>query len=106
MMIVAGSMAPSTVARASVADAGQRALTMMDPDCNVPACGCSYTDDLRRPLSSATRIMSIHSRDDPIVQPGACRVATGENVEVGGSHSGLVYNRAVYPHIARFLAAG
>jgi hypothetical protein len=89
-----------------VADAGQRALTMKDPDCTEPACGCPYTDDLRRPLSSATRILSIHSRDDPIVQPAACHVAGGENVEVRGSHSGLVYNRAVYANLARFLATG
>jgi len=31
-------------------------------------------------------------------------VPDAENVEVSGSHSGLVYNRAVYGALARFLA--
>ena len=35
----------------------------------------------------------------------ATRTTHGENVEVGGSHSGLAHNRAVYPHLARFLAS-
>ena len=50
-MMTSGEMlSPSTVARSSVADAGARALQLLDPDCTVPACGCPYTDDLRRPL--------------------------------------------------------
>ncbi len=98
------AQAPATIARHAVAEAGARALKMMDPDCTVPACGCPYTEDLRRPLSPATRVLSISSRDDQIVRPQACRVTNGENVEVRGTHSGLVYNRAVYRHLGRFLA--
>ena len=94
----------SGVATSTVAAAGQRALRLMDPDCTVPACGCPYTDDIRRPLHPTTRVLSLFSREDPIVPPGACRVWNGENVEVSGSHGGLVANRAVYPHLARFLA--
>jgi len=87
-----------------VADAGARALRLLDPDCTVPACGCAYTDDLRRPLHAATRVLAVCSRDDPIVFPAGCPVPDAENVEVSGSHSGLVYNRAVYRALARFLA--
>ena len=56
MMLEAATYAPSTVATSSVAAAGARALKLMDPDCTVPACGCPYTDDLRRPLNPATRV--------------------------------------------------
>lgn len=101
-----GAPAPKTVARASVAAAGDRAIKLLDPDCTVPACGCPYVDDLRRRLSPATRILSVYSRDDQIVRPAACHVDGAENVEVGGTHSGLAFNRAVYPHLARFLADG
>jgi triacylglycerol lipase len=87
----------------AVAGAGQRALRLLDPDCTVPACGCPYTDDLRRDLSPATRVLAISSRDDRVVGSRATQVTDGENVMVGGTHSGLVYNRAVYPLIGRFL---
>jgi pimeloyl-ACP methyl ester carboxylesterase len=95
---------PSRIARSAVAAAGSRATKLLDPDCNVPACDCDYVHDLQRPLHPATKVLSIYSRDDPIVRPAACEVRSGENVEVRGSHGGLTHNRAVYPHIARFLA--
>lgn len=88
-----------------VAQAGQRALRLLDPDCNVPACGCPYTRDLRTNLSPATRVLSIHSEEDRVVPPDATRVIGGTNLVVRGSHTGLVYNRTVYPAVARFLAA-
>ncbi len=92
------------VGASGVAQAGQRALRLLDPDCTVPACGCPYTTDLRQNLSPATRVLSIRSEDDQIVPPDATKVIGGENLTVRGSHSGLVYNRAVYPAVARFLA--
>jgi pimeloyl-ACP methyl ester carboxylesterase len=95
---------PASLAPSAVVDAGTRALKLLDPDCNVPACGCAYTEDLRRDLSPATRVLSIYSHEDRIVPPHASKVAGVGNIEVGGSHSGLALNRAVYPHIARFLA--
>ena len=104
-MMRRGPYTVSTVARSTVATAGASALRLLDPDCTVPDCGCPYTEDLRRPLAPATRVLSIFSRDDPIVPVAACRTTDGENVEIGGSHSGLAHNRAVYPHLARFLAA-
>ncbi len=93
------------VGASGVAQAGQRALRLLDPDCTVPACGCPYTTDLRQNLSPATRVLSIRSEDDRIVPPEATKVIGGENLVVRGSHSGLVYNRAVYPAIADFLTA-
>jgi len=95
----------SIPAAASVVEAGRRAMRLLDPDCDFPTCGCAYPEDLRRPLSATIRILSIYSRDDGIVSPAACPVPGARNVEVGGTHSGLVYNRAVYPELAAFLAA-
>ncbi|HEY1278596.1 MAG TPA: alpha/beta fold hydrolase [Acidimicrobiales bacterium] len=92
------------VAASAVANAGQRALRLLDPDCTVPACGCPYTVDLRRDLSPATRLLAVSSREDRVVGSRATQVTSGENVTVTGTHSGLVYNRAVYPLIGRFLA--
>lgn len=93
----------------AVAAAGQRALRLLDPDCNVPACRCEYVDDVLRPLSPSTKVLSIASTDDPIVPPTAsdlssARLSRGENVLVRGSHSGLAHNRAVYELLAGFLA--
>jgi pimeloyl-ACP methyl ester carboxylesterase len=104
MMRAASASPQASYAASPVAAAGQRALRLLDPDCNVPACGCPYTVDLRRDLSAATRVLSIRSRDDQIVPPRATEIRIGRNVEVSGTHSGLVYNRAVYPLIGQFLA--
>jgi pimeloyl-ACP methyl ester carboxylesterase len=104
MMRQQATYTPSRVGRSSVAAAGARATKLLDPDCNVPACECDYVTDLRRPLHPNTQTMAIFSRDDPIVRPAACRIRSGENIEVSGSHGGLAHNRAVYPHLARFLA--
>ena len=95
---------PASIARKGVAAAGARAVAWLDPDCEFPACGCEYVEALRRPLHPATKVMSVASRQDPIVAPSACRAPGAEHVEVDGTHSGLAHNRAVYPHLARFLA--
>jgi triacylglycerol lipase len=94
----------SAPAAASVREASDRARRILDPDCTFPACGCPYPDDLRRPLSPATLVTSIYSSEDQIVPPGACPVAGAYNLEVRGSHSGLVYNAAVYRALGRALA--
>jgi len=104
MMRQRQSFVPKNISRTAVATAGARATKLLDPDCNVPACECDYVHDLRRPLHESTKVLSIYSRDDPIVRPAACRIRIGENIQVGGSHGGLAYNRAVYPLLARFLA--
>ena len=84
--------------------ASARARRLLDPNCNVPACGCPFPGDFRHPLSAQTKGVSIYSRDDPIVPASACLVAGARNVEVHGTHSGLVYNREVYEELATSLA--
>jgi pimeloyl-ACP methyl ester carboxylesterase len=84
--------------------AGLRARQLLDPDCDAPDCGCAFLGDVRRPLHSRTRVVSIYSREDPIVPKAASRAPDGRNVEISGSHSGLAYNIAAYEVIAEELA--
>ncbi|MEA3217522.1 MAG: hypothetical protein QOJ19_3678, partial [Acidimicrobiia bacterium] len=69
-----------------------------------------YPQDVRRPLSPDTRVLAIHSRDDQVVTPKASIVEDtinpgAGNIEVSGTHSGLIFNRAVYRHLADFLSS-
>jgi pimeloyl-ACP methyl ester carboxylesterase len=87
-----------------LATASAFARRILDPDCSFPQCGCAFPDDLRRALSSRTRVLAIRTRDDEVVRPDACVVAGARNVEVAGTHSGLPYNADVYRELAAFLA--
>ena len=94
----------SAPAAPAIAEASTRARRLMDPDCNVPDCGCPFPVDLARPLNVDTKVVSIYSVDDPIVPEWACPVPGARNVEVRGTHTGLAYNRAVYRELATTLA--
>ena len=100
------SMKTHPPADASVKRASDRARELLDPDCNVPDCGCPFPADLARPLSVHTRVLSIYSAADPIVPAWACPYPGAHNVEVTGTHSGLVYNHPVLEAIASSLAGG
>lgn len=94
-----GSEPPAPTARV-VVEASARARRFLDPTCNFPDCGCPFPRDLHRPLHPRTRVVSFYSRDDTVVPPTASRLPGARNVEVRGTHSGLVYNHAVYQGIA------
>jgi triacylglycerol lipase len=87
----------------SVVAAGTRARRMLDPDCDAPFCDCAFTEDIRRPLSYATKVTSIYSREDPIVPAWTCDVPGARNVEVSGTHIGLACNGRVYRELAEAL---
>ncbi len=87
-----------------VAQASNAARGFLDPQCRFPDCECAFVNNLRDPLAPEATVLSIYSREDPIVPPEASIVAGARNVEVSGSHSGLVYNPAVYRELARALA--
>jgi triacylglycerol lipase len=87
----------------SVAEASNRARSFLDPDCKVPYCGCPFPIDLRRALSRQTKVVSIYSRDDPVVPSWSCPLPRAQNIEVSGTHTGLVYNSAVYRQLADAL---
>jgi len=87
-----------------VASAGERARRFIDPDCEIPQCGCAFVQDVSSPLSPSTRVTSIYSREDPIVPIWASRDPTADNIETTGTHSGLAFNGAVYRAIAKALS--
>lgn len=87
-----------------VMKAGMSATRMFDPECRSPTCACEYYDDLYGDLHSSTRVTSIYSKNDPVVPPVSAHMPYGQNVVVSGTHSGLMFNREVYPHIAKTLA--
>lgn len=88
----------------AVARASTRARQILDPDCDVPQCGCPFPADMQGRPSRRTKVVSIYSTEDPIVPPSACRVTSGRNVEVAGTHSGLPYNVDALRAIAETLA--
>jgi triacylglycerol lipase len=97
---------PSIIADATanpVAESSARARRQLDPDCDVPHCGCPFPNDLRRDLHPETTVVSIFSNRDPIVPAQASVVPDARNIEVSGTHSGLAYNRAVYKALADSL---
>jgi triacylglycerol lipase len=100
----AAQIAADPPAAKRVTDVGSSFRRMVDPDCNVPECGCAFPPDLRGPLHLSTRVTSIYSRDDPIVPASACPVDGAHNIEVGGTHSGLAFNRDVYRELGTALA--
>jgi triacylglycerol lipase len=90
-------------AHSSVAGASNRARSLLDPDCKVPYCGCPFPVDLRRPHSLQTKVVSIYSSNDPVVPSWSSPVPGARNIEVSGTHTGLVYNSTVYRELADAL---
>ncbi len=99
------SDADAQFAAPSVVQAGRRAMKFFDPDCDSPFCDCAYMRDLFAPLPAGTKTFAIYSSEDQVVSPDACAMDGATNIKVTGTHSGLVFNRAVYPHIATALAS-
>ena len=87
----------------ALARASNAARALLDPNCRFPECGCEFVRNLAGPAAPETIMLSVYSREDPIVPPEASRVEGARNIEVSGTHSGLVYNPAVYRELARAL---
>ena len=98
------SLVTQTRAGARLQQASVRARQILDPDCDVPWCGCPFPADLQKRLAPETKVTSIYSGEDPIVPTSACRVPGGRNIEVTGTHSGLPYNVDALRAIAEALA--
>jgi pimeloyl-ACP methyl ester carboxylesterase len=59
------------------------------------------------PLPASVDLVSIYSKDDPIVRHPAAlaREASARNIEVSSSHTGMAFHREVYRHLGQLLAA-
>jgi triacylglycerol lipase len=87
----------------ALARASNVARAILDPDCRFPECGCKFVDSLTHAPAPDTQLLSIYSREDTVVPPEASIVDGWRNVEVTGTHGGLVYNPSVYRELARGL---
>jgi triacylglycerol lipase len=95
--------AGSNPSHESVVQASNRARSLLDPDCDVPNCGCPFPTDLKRQLGANTTVVSIFSENDPIVPAWSCSIPGARNIQISGTHAGLVYNGAVYRELAAVL---
>jgi pimeloyl-ACP methyl ester carboxylesterase len=68
-------------------------------------CRCSFTRDYSAPFPESVRLTSIYSRGDGVVRWQSCVAPYADNVEVHGTHVGLVLNPEAYVAIATALAA-
>jgi pimeloyl-ACP methyl ester carboxylesterase len=73
--------------------------------CMTSECGCRAFRDYRAPFPAEVPLTSIYSRSDGCLRWQSCVVPYADNVEVGGSHVGLAFERRSYAAIARALAA-
>jgi triacylglycerol lipase len=76
------------------------------PDCYTGRCTCQFLDTLRRDLPPGIVETAIYTKTDGVVDWRYC--ITGNpavDVEVPGTHIGLVFNPSVYDVVARRLAA-
>jgi triacylglycerol lipase len=71
--------------------------------CRNGACCEIARGELSQPLSQEVRYIAFYSRDDAIVSWEACLDPGAELVEVGGTHSGMGMNRAVWVRLAELL---
>ena len=75
------------------------------PECYTARCTCDFLKSLRNHLPKTVRQTAIYSRDDGIVDWHYCRTGDKDvDIEVPGTHMGLVFNASVYAIIAARLA--
>jgi len=75
------------------------------PDCYTPRCTCAFLSSLRGETPASIAQTAIYTKDDGIVDWRYCRTGDPDiDVEVPGTHVGLVFNPSVYTIIAERLA--
>lgn len=76
------------------------------PHCYTGRCTCNFLGSLRRDLPPRVAQTAIYTKDDGVVDWRYCMTGDpGVDVEVSGTHIGLVFNATVYSLIADRLAA-
>jgi pimeloyl-ACP methyl ester carboxylesterase len=74
------------------------------PDCYTGACTCDFLESLDRRLPRSVGQTAIFTKTDGIVDWRVCRTGRATvDVEVSGTHIGLVFNPIVYDVLARRL---
>jgi triacylglycerol lipase len=72
--------------------------------CMTQACSCSFGVASRAPFPDSVELVSIFSKSDGFANWRSSQVPYARNVEITGSHLGLVANRKAYRAIALALA--
>jgi triacylglycerol lipase len=94
---------------AVAAGAARSRLQRRDPallsmGCLTEACACTYGRYFRRPLEeSSPPLISLFTRHDEVVRWQSCLVDGAHNIEIRGSHTGLLASRNVYTTLAHAL---
>ena len=75
------------------------------PECYSGFCTCDALNALRQPYPAAVAQVAIYTKSDGVVDWRLCINGEPENdIEVSGTHVGLVFNSRVYGHIADRLS--
>ncbi len=78
----------------------------IDKDCYTSRCACGFACTWREDFPTAVRQLSVYTKSDGIVDWRVCVGDAPEtNVEVSGTHVGLVFNPEVYRILAFHLAS-
>ncbi len=73
--------------------------------CYTGKCSCAFLNSLRRPLPSSMPHAAIYTKTDGVVDWQRCIDEDPDtDIEVSGTHVGLVFNPQVFRHIAERLA--
>lgn len=100
-----GISTPTLYAVAAARAAMRATGRARDERCLATDCACGFTRDYTAPFpSDRVRMTSIYSKGDGVVMWEGAVVPYADNVEVTGSHVGLVFNRKAYRAIAAALA--
>ena len=77
----------------------------VDSGCYSGLCNCDFFDSLRRELPDSIVQAAIYTKGDGVIDWHCCVTEDPEtDIEVQGTHVGLVFNSQVYRHVARTLA--
>lgn len=99
-----GISAPTRAAVGVARRAAALTRRARSPTCFRARCSCAFVRDFNRPFPEAVRLTSVYSRGDGVVRWERSIVDEAVNVEVTGSHVGLMANRKVYRVLAAALA--
>ena len=76
---------------------------MLDMGCMTEACACTYGRYFRKPLDGVP-LVSLFTRHDDVVRWQSCLAEGAHNVEIRGTHTGVLASRNVYDVLAHALA--
>ena len=97
---------PWILATTRVLSALERLRRGTRPGCMTPACDCPTARSADAYPAATIPFTAIYTRSDGIVDWESCRTGdAASDVEVGGTHLGLMYNADAYAAIAAHLAA-